>query len=165
MQASPGSRPRAWPPGPSDKGAAGSERPLQPRTLAWRRVWAGPLPGQGGGPWGGWAPLCLPFSSQGIQNPSPLLRPVAPSWVDRGVGLTCALSPCRPGSHPPPPGGWPRGSSSLAPKPPGPSAPHLPSPMNLGNGGLSVRVVMWAQGWGSPGLPVSLGSSGHSCGR
>ena len=120
-----GGQPRAWPPGPSDKGMAGSQWPQQPRTLAWRPVWAGPLPGQGRGPRGGWAPLCLPLSSQGIQNPSPLLKPVAPSRVDGGVGLTCAPSPCTPRESPPPPGGWPRGSSSLTPTPPG---SHPPPP-------------------------------------
>ena len=128
-----------------------------------------------------------PSPPRGSRTPAPFssLWPRA-EWTE-GLASHVHHLPAPPGSHPHPqeagPGGphhshqhpqgvtplhqeaGPGGCSLLAPTPPGPSAPCLPSPMSLGNGGLSVRVVMWAQGWGLPGLPASLGSSGCSCGR
>lgn len=95
--------------------------------------WASPRTGRGPlGQLGPSPPICLPCSSRRIGTHL-LLKLVAPSPVDGRVGLTCVLSPRSPGSHPPPPGDWPSGSSSLTLKSPEPSAPRLPSPMNLGN--------------------------------
>lgn len=147
--------------------------------------WASSRTGQGPPGWLGpsLSPPLLPGDPE-HQPPSQACGP-EPSGR-RGWPHMCTIS-LQPRGSPPPPGGGPRGPhhshqhlqgvtplhqeagpggcSLLSPTPPGPSAPCLPSPMSLGNGGLSVRVVLWAQGWGPPGFPVSLGSSGRSCGR